>query len=282
MRRLLILCLLLVCSFAVSAENGPGAVRKQIESALYVTGTIDITPAGDVVAHTLDQPEKLPRGIVDMAARLLPQWKFEPVALQDKALSRSKMSLLFVGRKLDDGRYSVELRSAVFSDNQANESIRVDPRSRRLPIYPIGLADAEISGAVFLLVKIGRDGKVIDLDVSHVNLRVIGSESEMKQWRNMFARNSIAAAKRWTFITPTSGPDADKPFWIGTLPFDYSIKGQERPAYGQWQTYVAGPKAVIPWQDESLMADGNTDALTPNMFHAAGSGRRLLTPLAGG
>lgn len=282
MRRLLMLCALLVCSFAVSAGNGPGAVRKQIESALYVTGTIDITPAGDVVAHALDQPEKLPKGIIEMAARLLPQWKFEPISLQDKAISRSKMNLLFVGKKLDDGKYSVELRSATFSGDSPETSVGLAPKGRRLPDYPVGFANAGISGTVFLIVKIGRDGKVIDVNASHVNLRVIGSESDMEEWRDIFARNSIAAAKRWRFITPTSGPDAGKPYWFGTLPFDYSIKGQEQPAYGKWQTYVAGPKALIPWLDETLMAEGNTDALTPNTFHTAGSGRRLLTPLAGG
>lgn len=281
MRRLLMLCALLVCSFAVSAGNGPGAVRKQIESALYVTGTIDITPTGDVVAHALDQPEKLPKGIVDMAARLLPQWKFESVVLHDKAISRSKMSLLFVGRKLDDGNYSIELRSATFSGGNPDESVRLAPKGRRLPNYPIGLVDAGISGTVFLIVKIDRDGKVINVDVSHVNLRVIGNESQMDQWRRALAKSSIAAARKWTFVPPISGPEANKPYWFGTLPFEYFIEGHEPPAYGKWQTYVAGPRAVLPWLDETLMAEGNTDALTSNTFHPAGSGRRLLTPLSG-
>jgi hypothetical protein len=280
MRRLLMFSMLL-CSFAVSAA-GPGAVRKQVESALHVTGTIDITPAGDVVAHALDQQEKLPKGIIDMAARLLPQWKFEPVSLQEKAISRSKMNLLFVGKKRDDGNYSIELRSATFSGGSQDESVGLAAKGRRLPNYPIGLVDAGISGTVFLIVKIGRDGKVINVDASHVNLRVIGNESQMAQWRRALAKASIEAARKWTFLPPTSGPEADKPFWFGTLPFEYLIEGQEPPAYGKWQTYVAGPKALIPWLDDTLMAEGNTDALTPNTFHTAGSGRRLLTPLAGG
>ena len=282
MRRLLMLCALLLCSFAVSAGNGPSAARKQIESALYVTGTIDITPAGDVVTHTLDLPEKLPKGIVDMAARLLPQWKFEPIALQGKAISRSKMNLLFVGKKLDNGNYSVELRSAAFSGIDPEESVAIDPRGQKKPIYPIGLVDAGISGTVFLSLKIGRDGKVINVDASHVNLHVIGSESQMNQWRKALARSSIAVARQWTFVPPKSGPAADKPYWLGTLPFDYLIEGHELPAYGKWRTYVAGPKALIPWESEKLIAEGSTDALTANTFHMAGSGRRLLTPLAGG
>ena len=83
-------------------------------------------------------------------------------------------------------------------------------------------------------------------------------------------------------MPPKSGSAADKPYWLGTLPIDYFIEGQEPPAYGKWRTYVAGPKALIPWENETLIAEGNTDALTPNTFHTTGSGRRLLTPLAGG
>lgn len=280
MRRLL-LCALLVFSCAAFAGRGTDEVRKQVESALYVTGTIDITPSGKVVEYALDQPEKLPKGIIDMTARLLPQWTFEPIALQDAAVSRSKMNLLFVGRKLDDGRYSVELRSATFSGTQADEAVAISPKNRKLPNYPLSLIDAGVSGTVYLIVKVGRDGKVMAVDASHVNLRVISRESNMQQWRNILARTSIAAAKQWTFLPPTSGTDADKPYWFGTLPIDYTLASQKISGYGEWQTYVAGPKTLIPWLDDTLMAEGNTDALTPNSFHTAGSGRRLLTPLAG-
>ncbi len=282
MRRLLILCALLACSFAVSAGKGPGAVRKQIESALYVTGTIDISPAGDVVAHALDQQDKLPKGIVDMAARILPQWKFEPVALQGMKVSRSKMNLLFIGKKLDNGDFSIDLRSATFSGGNPDELVSLEAKQRRLPKYPDQLLGAGISGTVFVMVKIGRDGKVIAAEASHVNLRVIGSESEMDLWRSALARNSIAAIKRWTFIAPKTGPEAEKAYWAGTLPVDYLIGGQKSPAYGTWQTYVAGPKALIPWQDDTFKPGVNPDALTPNTFHPAGAGRQLLTPLPGG
>lgn len=281
MRRLLFLCALFVFSFAAYAAKGPGAVRKQVESSLSVTGTIDITPAGDVVAHTLDQSEILPKGIVDMAARIVPQWKFEPVALQDNTVSRSKMNLLFVAKKLDNGDFEIDLRSATFSAGNSGEHVAIDPDHRRLPIYPAELIDAEITGTVFVFVKIGRDGKVLNADVSHVNLRVIGNETNMSRWRKALARNSLAAVRDWTFITPKSGPEADKTYWFGVLPLNYIIDGQKIPGYGKWLTYVPGPKTLIPWQDDTFMADGNMDALTPNSLYTPGSGRRLLTPLTG-
>ena len=282
MPRLVLLCALLACSFAASAAKMSDMAGIQIESSLHVTGTIDIGPSGDVIAHTLDQPQKLPKGIIDMAARIVPQWKFEPVALQGVKISRSNMNLLFIGKKLDNGDFLIDLHSATFSGGNPDELAGLDAKQRRLPKYPDQLLGAGISGTVFVMVKIGRDGKVIAAEASHVNLRVIGSESEMDLWRSTLARNSIAAIKRWTFIAPKTGPEAEKAYWMGTLPVDYLIGGQKIPAYGTWQTYVAGPKALIPWQDDTFKPGVNPDALTPNTFHPAGVGRQLLTPLPGG
>ncbi len=281
MRRLLFLCALLACSFPVFAGKGPGAARKQIESSLSVIGTIDITPDGKVIAHALDQPEKLPKGIVDVTARLVPQWTFEPVALKANAISRSKMYLLFVGKKRDDGGVSLELRSASFGSATGDEGVSIAEGNRKLA-YPMQLMRNGVSGSVFLQLKIGRDGKVTNIDASHVNLRVLGSEAEMKRWREIFVRSTIATVKDWRFVVPQSGPDAEAGYWFGTLPISFVFEGEKPGEYGHWETYVAGPKALIPWLQDSPLADGNTDALTPNDFHAAGSGRRLLTPLTGG
>src|SRR5690606_26049390 len=74
--RLLLLCILLACGPAALAQH---KAYKEVESSLFVTGTIDVTPAGEVAAYTLKQSEKLPSGIVDMVASMAPQWKFEPV-----------------------------------------------------------------------------------------------------------------------------------------------------------------------------------------------------------
>ncbi len=280
-RRLSILFALLLISTSIVAGTGPAAVRKQVESSLSVTGSVDITPSGDVVAHRLDQPEKLPKGIVDMVARIAPLWKFEPVALQGNAVSRSTMSLLFVGKKREDGNYSIELRSAAFAGD-SGESVLPSPTGNRALAYPMSLQRLGVTGAVFLQLKIGRDGKVMNIDASHVNLRVIGSEADMKRWRDAFVRSSIATVKEWTFVVPQSGPGFDTGYWFGTLPIEYSMEHSEKHEYGRWQTYVPGPKTLIPWLQDSQLADGDADALMSNRFHEAGTGRRLLTPLGGG
>lgn len=274
--------LLVFATSSFAAGKGPGAARKQIESSMLVTGSIDITPAGEVASYALDAPERLPKGLVDLAARAIPHWKFEAVALQNAQVSRSKMSLQFVATKLDGGRYSIELRNASFYSGNAGESVSVDHARSRLPTYPMQLMNEGVSGTVYLQLQIGRDGKVLNIDASHVNLRVIGDQGAMARWRRMLSRASITAVKDWTFNVPTTGPDAGEPHWFGTLPVSFTFEDQNLPEYGQWETYVAGPRTILPWLRDAKIADGALDALTPNRFHPAQEGRRLLTPLQGG
>lgn len=285
MQRLLLPCVLFVCAFLCSfdafAAKGSIAVRKQVESSMLVTGTIDITPAGDVVAHALDKPEKLPKGIVEMAARIVPEWKFEPVTLKNNAISRSKMNLLFVAKKRDDGRYDIDLRSASFSGDEASTKITIAPTGNAEIKYPLPLARSGVSGSVYLELKIGRDGKVADIAASHVNLRVIGAPADMQRWRGILERSSIATVKQWAFVVPQTAPE-EGDYWFGTLPINFIMENERIVEYGRWETYVAGPRTLIPWLDDKKIAGNDSDALTPNLFHAAGSGRRLLTPLTGG
>lgn len=280
-RRLLLLCILLACGPIALAQH---KANKEVESSLLVTGTIDVTPAGDVAAHALHQPERLPTGIVDMVAGMAPQWKFEPIALQGKAVSRSEMSLLFVAKKQENGKFSVELRSAYFmapAQAAKEERISIDKTDFKPPVYPLSLQNDGVTANVYVAVKIGRDGRLIDADVIRIDLGSVGSQPQLQRWRNTFKRAALAAASSWTFNVPVAGADAGKAYWVGTLPFRYSFDA-ETPAYGTWQTYVPGPYTIIPWLDDKHVADRDPGAMSPNTFHAEGESRRLLTPLGGG
>lgn len=281
MFRLLMLCAFLACSPVALAQH---KAYKEVESSLLVTGTIDVTPAGDVAAHALKQSERLPTGIVDMVARMAPQWKFEPIALQDKAISRSEMSLLFIAKKQENGKFSIELRSAYFmapAPTAKEERLSLDKTNFKLPVYPLSLQNDGVTANVYVAVKVGRDGRLIGADVMRIDLGRIGSQPQMQRWRNAFKRAALTAASGWTFHVPVTGADAGKPYWVGTLPFSYSFDA-EPPAYGTWQTYVPGPYTIIPWLDDKHIADQDPGAMSPNTFHAEGEGRRLLTPLNGG
>lgn len=273
--------LLTFASIAVAPTASADSIaeaRARIESSLTVTGTIRIDAGGHVLGYTLDQPEHVPKGIASMIERLAPTWTFEPVVLPANGITESRMSLLFVAKKRDEGVH-VALRSASFeADLPENERVTIARRGR-LPVYPESMADISVSGTVHLVLQIGRDGKVMNIDASHVNLRTVGTEAEMEEWRREFAEASIRAVRGWTFAPPTGGEAADAPHWIGALVVEYTMDNHVRPDPTHWQTYVPGPKKVLPWVEGSGLLAGNSDALSPGGFHMAGRDRRLLTPL---
>jgi hypothetical protein len=276
---------LLCLGAALSAHAGKrddDAIRRQAESSLLVSGLITISADGKVLDHSLDNVDTLPKGIVELTAKLASTWSFEPVVLTGAQATRSRMSLLYVVKPLDDGRRTLELRSANYEADLPPEARVSIARRGRMPAYPQVLAANGIGATVYLHVQVGRDGKVMNIDASHVNLRAIGSEKNMALWRDAFAKISIQALRGWTFNPPTTGPDVDAPHWFGTLPVIFIAQNAPEPQPGKWEAYIPGPRKPIPWLDGKGLTADQTDALAPNQFHSSGSSRRLTSPLMGG
>jgi hypothetical protein len=275
---------LLCLGAALSAHAGKrddDAIRRQAESSLLVSGLITISADGKVLDHSLDNVDTLPKGIVELTAKLASTWSFEPVVLTGAQATRSRMSLLYVVKPLDDGRRTLELRSANYEADLPPEARVSIARRGRMPTYPDDLVAYNINGTVYLHVQVGRDGKVINIDAGHVNLRTIGREADMAQWREQFAQSSIKAIRGWTFKPPTTGPDADAPYWTGTLPVVFTQNGSPKPQPGNWEADIPGPRKIIPWLDGTGLTAEQADALAPNQFHSPGNSRRLTSPLMG-
>lgn len=106
----------------VAFAAGTDEVRKQAESSMLVTGTIQVDPEGRVSGYTLDQQDQLPKVVVDVGQRV-PHWRFEPVLdAGQPAQARADMSIRLVARKIDEGHYSVAVRSAAFGDEISAEA----------------------------------------------------------------------------------------------------------------------------------------------------------------
>jgi hypothetical protein len=58
-------------------------------------------------------------------------------------------------------------------------------------------------------------------------------------------------------------------------------EGAPLTGYGEWEAYIPGPRSIIPWLQNTPLADTRPDAQTSGDFND-GRGRRLLTPLEGG
>jgi TonB family protein len=258
--------------------SGPGAVRKQVESSMVVTGSIDIEADGSVGGYRIDRAEEIPGGVQDMIARFAPGWRFDPVLVDGRPVkARAQMNLRLVARKIDKDSYQVSLRSATFGQDAPGESVgslKLGP-----PRYPREAIRAGATGTVYLAVKVGRDGHVIDAVAEQVNLTFISSENAMTRWRGVFAKSALAAAKGWTFQPPTAGDSAGDPWWVVRVPVTYSLE-RTTDSYGRWQAYVPGPRQSLPWRGDALA--GGNDALPADGVFQAGRELRLRTPLGEG
>lgn len=270
---------LLLCAVAVGAANRT-EVRKQVEASMVVTGTIDIEPDGSVSAHTVDRSEALPEGVTALLAQAIPGWRFEPVVVDGKPVPvRVKMGVRLVAKQKDDGDYLLGIRSANFGDGREAVGTGVVAKRMQPPRFPEHAARSGIAGTAFLVLRVNREGQVEDAVAERVNLRVVGSQAQMQRGRKVLADASLAAARRWTFTVPTTGPEADEAFWSVRVPVDYTF-GADEPKYGEWQAYVPGPYQRPAWiTPEDADSSSGSDALIAGAVYMVGGGPKLLTPL---
>lgn len=282
---LIALALLLAWTVPVLAA-GPGAVRKQIESSMVVTGEVQIDAHGRITDIGLDQPETLPAGIVDFLQGQVKGWTFEPVLVDGEAVpARSRMSLLLVGKRLGDNSVTVGIRNADFPGTDPGDGEAVASVDMKPPRYPRSAVHDRAQGTVYLVLKVGRQGTVEDAVVEQVNLRIVGSERQMENWRRQFADASLGAARRWTFAPPTGGERAGDPYWSLRVPVEFLIDtGPASSRYGKWHAYIPGPRQRAPWSDEEDPAFSPDALAEGGGVYMAGSPERLrlLTPLEDG
>jgi hypothetical protein len=274
----------MACAFSTLAGGGVAAIRKQVEASMLLTGTIEIAADGSVSGHALDHPDKLEAGVIGLVDRTLPTWRFEPVVEDGKAhRATAKMSLLLVANRLDADRFTMRIRSASFVDTNEAPGGKLSSKRLEPPRYPVDAFRDGVSGTTYAIVRVDRSGKVADVAVEQVNLRVTGSQTQMTVWRDAFAKATRLAARKWQFTPPATGKYVDAQFWSARVPVEYYVAvGAER-RYGKWQPYVPGPKQVVPWLD-SAGADvaSSPEALAAGGVYQLGAGPHLLTPLGEG
>jgi hypothetical protein len=274
---------LLASASAVAFGGGPGAVRKQVEASMLVTGKIDVDSNGTVSGFSLDQQEKLAPGVVELVSKSVPTWKFEPVVMDGKPANvRTTMNIRLVARKLDDNNYSIEIRSAGFGNPSDKAAERARGHKLTPPSYPESAVASGVAGTVYLLVRAAPDGTVTDVIAEQVNLKVVASENVMEQWRRVFEKASVRQAKRWKFSPPTEGEEATADYFVMRVPVVFSLDSPSRTdVYGRWEAYVPGPRHADPWEAVKEGIGFSPDTLAPGDAYLAGSGLKLVTELSG-
>lgn len=266
---------------APAMAQSPQQVRRQAEASMVVTGHVDIAADGTLSGYVLDGRDDLPGYVVELVDRAAAGWRFEPVEVDGvPVVARAKMSLRMLARPLEDGGYEVSIGSGSFGDYSDTATDRVTHRQMSPPYYPHTMAGRGIQGTVYLLLKVGRDGRVEDVVAERVNLRSYASVREMERWRRAFTASSISKAREWEFNPPTTGDQVDDDYWVVRIPVEYGMSGQV--ASGpRWQQYVPGPELDPPAWLRAVPGAPRSDAQVAGRIEMVGRERRLLTPLQG-
>lgn len=282
------------------AHGGVDAAKRSAEASMLVTGEIAVNPDGSVYGYSLDHRDKLPAVVVKLIGQTLPGWKFTPVEVQGKPVrAKALMSLRVVAKQMDAKHDAVSVKSAEFGV-ETPQSLQAPACAngacltfldRQPPAYPFNLVSNLVSGTVYLAVKVDRQGKVAQVAVEQVDLRRIADETILGRWRQELGRVSMEAARHWTFQVPRTGPEADRKYWVATVPINYNIPvpGQAKTigsiGYGQWDFYVPGPVNSIPWvhaQRGQDVAKSGADAVPDNGMPFVPDSRFVLLTSLGG
>lgn len=274
-------CLLAVCSLGVAhAQN----MRKTAEASMVLTGTVEVNPDGSLHAYTIDQQDKVPADVLSAIAKSSPRWTFTFSAPVTDVF-KTKASMLVVNRPIGDGKYAVVVSGLSLGDDQSQTGeVTTYKTTNPQPAYPELAINARVTGTVFLLLRIGRDGAVEEAVTEQVNLEQYGSQSEMNQLRKLLAQASLKAVKQWTFQTPMRGVAVDDPYWQVRIPvtFNLYVEGEpvKTPGYGTWHVYIPGPRQTPPWVNPALLSEA-PDAMPGQGVHSGNAMLRLATPLGG-
>ncbi|MEO7072330.1 MAG: energy transducer TonB [Rhodanobacter sp.] len=278
----------LIVALAFSFAAAAATANAPAELSMLITGHVIIAPDGRVQSHVVDHAEKLTPAITAVVDNAAGAWKFEPVQIDGRAVTaKANMYLRLVATPLANGQFIVRISGASFGANSAPDGgLAYTPRAKKIfPRYPPDAIRARAGGTVYLVIKVGHDGTVLDAVAQQVNLTVRGNARQMGSLRNALAEASLDAARRWTFEIPASGPHAHQPWWVAHVPVTYALSDiTARPddLYGQWQAYVPGPVESVPWEVASPMASENVDSVPSGAVFANSSALRLLGPAAGG
>lgn len=265
-------------------SSHPSSVRKQLESSLRVSGTITVRADGTVQSHTIDPEAALSPQLLTFIEETASAWRFVPIMVDGKAVTaRLPMYLRLVAKYLENGKVSVTIASTYFgSEDDVAPTDKVQSSAFKPPGYPRSALEMGAQGTVYLIVQVGRDGRVANADAEQVNLRIAGSKNEMTRLRNIFTAAAVRGAREWRFTPPTTGLEADQDSWLVRVPIEFLLReaGKDPRRKGVWETYIPGPRNMdMPWAQEQLKTAGSPDALPDNGVYPLRQGATLITPL---
>lgn len=243
-----VVCVLWAASAVALAAREPANAGAEAEAGIQVDGTIVIGPDGKTREYELKGASVLPAEVRRFLDFHIPRWQFEPPVVDGRPVAlRNRMGIYVVARPSPDGGMRMVLQSASFTPAEKGGGHDLTGARMHPPAYPEAASEAGVEATVYLALRIGRDGRVLEAAEEQVNLH-FRAERDADKWRSIFARSAQQAARGWRFHTPAGGAEAGQESWLVRVPVAYTFNQRNR--YGEWQAYVPGPRRAIAWLPE--------------------------------
>jgi len=283
----------IAATIVLLAPGFPSAAANQrliekAEMSMLVTGGIDMRPDGSVERYSLDHPDKLSQAITQMIGAQVSQWRFEPTNVDGKPVAaHTNISLRIVAKPVDEQNFNVRIQSASFSGGSGakDERISVAKKTSLAPMVRALMSAGTDAAELYLALKIGKDGQVLDAVVEQVNLYALGDEGWMAQARKILGKSAVYSVRQWTFAVPAHEPPEGEEYWSGTLPISFQMGDGSSPDLQEdeeWRMYIPGPCAPVPWRMHDKDGRCGGDAAPEGVLTLDSSGPKLLTPLMQG
>lgn len=237
-------------------------LRRQAEASMVLTGDITVDAHGAVSGYRIDHAGQVPVDVRRLLDQSIPHWVFEPPQHDGQPVAaHTPMSLRVVAAPQADGDFTLSVTGTWFGEKVAADPQGISVRRQVVPTYPQELAREGVSGTVYLLLDIGRDGEVRQVAAEQVDLDVIGEPPQMAAWRKALAASAMSAFRRMLYNVPARGSLAQRDHWIVRVPVAYSLVGGPvaSVAYGHWAVYLPGPRNLVAWAEQP--GDNPADAL---------------------
>lgn len=262
---------------AMTAMAAQAGSPQNLESSAIVRGTIVLAKDGTVQTAVIDDEAKYGKPIAEMVRKAAQQWLFYPVLRDGKpVVAKSNMYVRVVLDKQPDGNYSARIKGATFGDmdSKSTDTLHNTENNKHIPPRNVeAVFRAHVQGTVYLALHVDRSGRVIDAVAEQINLDNTGPDRVLRQYREFLAKATLDAARRWTYVVPTTGRLANQDSWTIHVPVSYRLNppGGTSASESVWETYVPGPYTPAPWDnkpdtnDVDVLADGDvmTDGAGP-------------------
>lgn len=269
----------LVLGLALAGLAHAGDPPRRLEASRLVTGTIDVDAQGAVSGFVVNKRGKLPESVLAYLDSTIPRWRFEPVLVDGKPVAvHGDMSVRLVLRPLEAGQYALSIGGLHFDTDHASKGTRAESIRLTPPDYPADAMRRNGTGEVYLLLKVGREGKVEDAIAEQVNLLSYARTTDAEPVRQLLVEASIKQAiAKWTFRPPTVGEAADDPYWTVRVPVIFRIEGFD--GTDGWKAYEPGPRRRAPWETPDDPPGFSPDALADGVPHQVGAGGLRLASM---